>query len=166
MKTLLTLPFFLLFLISFPSWGADYIWNNSYGLYERDGVWFKFYGYPFTGEVKSESTSGWMVEGKRHGLWTEYWENGQVKSSGKYINGRQDGLWVRYWVDGNLRDKGNYIDGRRDGLWVRYWDNGELRDEGVYEDGKKEGRWIAYLNFGAPVKGLSGVFKNDVKISD
>ncbi len=44
--------------------------------------------------------------------------------------------------------------------------NGELRDEGVYEDGKKEGRWIAYLNFGAPVKGLSGVFKNDVKISD
>ncbi len=44
--------------------------------------------------------------------------------------------------------------------------NGELRDEGVYEDGKKEGRWIAYLNFGAPVKGLSGVFKNDVKIID
>ncbi len=64
MKTLLTLPFFLLFLISSPSWGADYIWNNSYGLYERDGVWFKFYGYPFTGEVKSESTSGWMVEGR------------------------------------------------------------------------------------------------------
>ncbi len=27
-------------------------------------MWFKFYGYPVTGEVKSESTSGWMVEGR------------------------------------------------------------------------------------------------------
>lgn len=135
-------------------------------LYESDGVWFQISGIPFTGEIKSKSTSGWMVEGKKHGLWTEYWENGQVNSSGEYVNGRQDGFWVRYWESGNLRDKGNYIDGRRDGLWVRYWGNGELRDEGVYKDGKKEGKWIAYLNFGAPVKGLSGVFKNGVKISD
>jgi len=32
-------------------------------------------------------------DGKRHGLWEWYYDNGQLWYKGYYINGQEDGLW-------------------------------------------------------------------------
>jgi antitoxin component YwqK of YwqJK toxin-antitoxin module len=62
--------------------------------------------------------------------------------------------------------QGNYKHGKREGPWVTYNANGQLDSKGEYRSGKHEGRWVYYDYYGILIKGLSGVFKNDVKISD
>ena len=185
MKPLLTLPLLLLSLISFPSWS-----ETMNDLVYRDGLYYKkFSDVPFSGEVegreqgkfKSGKREGPWVEfyengqldfkgeyrnGKREGPWVEFYENGQLSIKGEYRNGKQEGPWVEFYNDGFWRSKGGYRNGWKDGPWVTYNANGQLDSKGEYRSGKHEGRWVYYDYYGILIKGLSGVFKNDVKISD
>jgi antitoxin component YwqK of YwqJK toxin-antitoxin module len=52
-------------------------------------------------------------DGKRDGLKTEWYENGQKKMEGSYKNGKQDGVWIRYNEDGTERSRQTYKDGER-----------------------------------------------------
>ena len=161
MKTLLTLPLLLLSLISFPSWSV-----TMDDLVERDGIHYKkFSDVPFTGEVEGRE-QGKFKNGKREGPWVEFYENGQLFIKGEYRNDKQEGPWVEYYNDGWWRSKGGYRNGWKDGPWVTYNANGQLDSKGEYRSGKHEGRWVYYDYYGILIKGLSGVFKNDVKISD
>ena len=73
MKTLLTLPFLLLSLISFPSWS-----ETIEDLVVRDGLHYKkFSDVPFTGEVTG-LFQGKVKNGKREGPWVYYDENGAL----------------------------------------------------------------------------------------
>ena len=137
MKTLLTIPLFLLSLISFPSWS-----ETIDDLVKRDGIYYKkFSDAPFNGEVEG-------------------------REQGKFKNGKREGSWVKYYDNGQLWFKGDYKNGKEEGPWVAYWRNGQLSFKGDYKDGRKEGRWVWYDEIGNPWKELSGVFKDGVKISD
>jgi len=53
--------------------------------------------------------------------------NGNVIYKGNYLNGKAHGLWERYWNNGILRYKANYLNGKRHGLCENYdWSNGNL----------------------------------------
>lgn len=41
-------------------------------------------------------------KGKRHGIWTSYYSNGQLGWIGKYINGQQSGLWEDFYSNGKI----------------------------------------------------------------
>jgi antitoxin component YwqK of YwqJK toxin-antitoxin module len=76
-------------------------------------------------------------KGKRHGLWEEYYSNGQLSYKGNYVNGEEHGLWERYYFNGQLWYKGNYVNRKEHGYWEWYFDNGDLWCKGFFDMGNK-----------------------------
>ena len=62
-----------------------------------------------------------------------------VEGKGEILEGKKDGLWEEYWDNGQLYSKGHYKDGKRDGLWKYFYQDGAVYKEwtGTYKDGEK-----------------------------
>jgi antitoxin component YwqK of YwqJK toxin-antitoxin module len=91
-------------------------------------------------------------DGRRHGPWTFYFRNGQVKAKGSYRSGQLDGAWIWYRESGGLLQQGAFVDGAQDGRWRRRHHTGKLLDEGTYAMGKKTGQWVTYGKDGVETK--------------
>jgi antitoxin component YwqK of YwqJK toxin-antitoxin module len=68
------------------------------------------------------------------------WNNSQVVVNGVRINqydmdGRKQGLWEDYYDSGNLYSKGNYINGKEEGIWEFYYSKGNLCSKASYVNG-------------------------------
>jgi antitoxin component YwqK of YwqJK toxin-antitoxin module len=75
-----------------------------------DGLHYqKFTDVPFTGRVTGK-TQGSFRNGKKHGPWVKYHDNGGVDSKGTFKDGKKDGSWVYYTESGELKEKGAYKD--------------------------------------------------------
>ena len=160
---------------------SDLIWNN--GLYYKKGSKTPFDGI-VTGEI-----NGSFINGKKHGKWTRYYnngrmfsisnyylgvkngnfitfsENGQFIEKGKYKNNLEDGLWLRFFENGKINYKGKFINGKKTGVWVGYYYNGQLEYKGSFKNGKKDGIWEFYSSNGMKYNEFSGIYKNGNKIS-
>jgi antitoxin component YwqK of YwqJK toxin-antitoxin module len=91
-----------------------------------NGLYYKKYTVvPFTGNITGKS-HGSFRNGKKHGPWVSYHDNGQVFSQGTYKNDKEDGPWVVYYKNGQLLSKGTLKDGKMDGPWVGYNDDGTV----------------------------------------
>ena len=100
MKTLLTL-LTCLFILS-PNVVLS---ETIYDLVERGGLHYKkFSDVPFTGKTTGE-IQGTYRNGKMHGLWVSYWDNGQLLGKGNWKDGKKDGLWFIYNRDGTVGEK-------------------------------------------------------------
>ena len=133
-------------------------------LVKTDGLYYKkFTDVPFSGTVTGKQ-QGSFRNGKRHGPWVGYWNNGQLKYKGDYKNGKREGPWVRYWSKGQLYEKGNYKNGGKEGPWVSYHHNGQLWSKGDYKNGKREGPWVRYWKDGTVWEKLTGTYRNGVKV--
>lgn len=75
---------------------------------------------------------GGMKNGKRHGKWTAWYEDGTIWSEGHYTEGVDDGLKTAYHDNGKKYYEGNYKLGERSGVW-KFWD--------------KEGKLIKEIQF-------------------
>ncbi len=76
--------------------------------------------------------------GKLHGDFKEYFENGKTKTTGSYKNGKKHGVWESYHVDGGKMSLERYKDGIRHGWCIAYTKSGK-------EEGRKYyyyGRWL------------------------
>lgn len=76
-----------------------------------------------TGELKFRYARVLAADGLRwirHGLFTEFHQNGQLASEGIYANGLEQGLWRDFYQNGQLAAEGNYAAGVETGVW-RYW---------------------------------------------
>lgn len=104
------------------------------------------------------------LEGKEHGKYYEYFQNGQLKIDASYRNGELNGPYKRYFENGqqeidtaykdgeyngildSWNEEGvkitelNYVDGQKDGLQKYWYSNGTLRSEVVMDMGKPTGR--------------------------
>ena len=49
-----------------------------------------------------------VKEGKRHGRYREYYENGKLKLRGKYANNLPKGTWKYYTDEGEFERKEKY----------------------------------------------------------
>ena len=131
------------------------------GLHYKN-IFKMFIGVPFTGKVTGKE-QGSIKNGKRHGPWVFYWDNGKLRVKGTYKNGkREDGPWVSYHDTGQLHHKGTYKDGKLDGPWIGYHYNGQLHWKGTYKDGKRDGPWVGYNKNGQLFS--QETFKNGVKV--
>ena len=133
-----------------------------------DGLYYKkFTNIPFTGKVTEGREQGRLKNGKKVGVWVEYYGNGRVSKEVTYENGKKV-TWVqyKYHSNGQLRTKETYKDGKFDGPWVGYHENGQLLMKGTYKDGNKEGPWVNFNEDGTVDEERTGTFKNGVKISD
>ena len=84
----------------------------------------------------------------------------------KVDNEPYDGDVLNFHSNGQLNFKGGYKNGRKEGIWVGYYFDGQLKYRGRYKNGKRNGRWDTKTKFGQTKKWHSGIFKNDVRVSD
>jgi antitoxin component YwqK of YwqJK toxin-antitoxin module len=75
-----------------------------------------------------------------------------VLKTGYYFNGRKEGVWVDYFDNGNRYRSQTFIADTLDGPWEGFYINGTKYLEGNYVKGLKEGDWYLYyqdstLNF-------------------
>jgi antitoxin component YwqK of YwqJK toxin-antitoxin module len=89
-------------------------------------------------------------KGKRD--YSEIYDNGQVKINGTLVDGKRHGLWVSYFENGLKWSEENYYMGVRDGKAISYFSNGMLRYRGAYVDDVKAGLWTFYDEEGKVVK--------------
>lgn len=104
----------------------------------------------------------------RHGKWTYFWPNGEVKAIQHYDKGLLDGSSQGFYQNGNKRWDETFVKGERNGertVWFKngklkltshykdgllhgasvvYWWNGEMSSAGSYHRGKKVGTWKSW----------------------
>ena len=85
---------------------------------------------------------------------------------GTIKNGYREGLWVMYYGEGQIWSEGAYKNGSREGPWVMYYPSGQLATKGAHNNGVREGPWVWYREDGTKNEDLSGIYRNDLKVSD
>ena len=98
---------------------------------------------PFSGQVKGIQ-NGRLVNGRIHGLWITYLDNGNLSHKANYKNGKREGLFEVYHKNGRLYREGNYQSGKKIGLWLTYFKNGRISYKATYADGIEDGPINSY----------------------
>ncbi len=95
------------------------------------------------GLVKKTESDGTVTEinykeGKRHGLATTYYKNGNVSAEIEYIEGHKEGEAKWYYKDKDrlIYQVTNFSKSKKDGLRTRYHRNGKVMAEIPYKDGE------------------------------
>ena len=124
MKQLLTI--LCLVLLSSYSYSQEVI--PDFETVTREGlVYHKSPTEPFTGTVETFYRKGKgklhhrenYKDGKREGLWEEFYRNGQLNRRGNYKNGEREGLWESFDWNGKLKGERNYKDGNFRGCYKK-----------------------------------------------
>ena len=87
-------------------------------------------------------------DGERHGLWTKWYENGQKRGKENYKDGKADGLASLWYENGLVKFLAQVKDGKFDGLSSLWYENGQKHRELNYKDGKKDGLWTTWYENG------------------
>ena len=113
-------------------------------------------------EVQSRQSVNIIKDGK----WTNWFENGTVRSEEFYSNGITVGTWKVWYDNGQLESEINFTTGKsahfykngnkhseggiavgmvNTGKWIGYHENGNKNFEGTYtNEGQKDGVWTWY----------------------
>ncbi|MEO7045430.1 MAG: hypothetical protein ABI091_09020 [Ferruginibacter sp.] len=123
---------------------SSYVYNNQKlfgkGVLTKDkdplyiGKWDFFFDNGIT-----QATGSFNDAGKKNGLWTYYYDNGQVKEKTNAINGLANGLAEGWFDNGNKRYNEKYIDGKVNGIQTIYYYNGKVKSIINYKDDLKNG---------------------------
>ena len=89
------------------------------------------------------------VNGKKQGVWKEYYYTGELMSIGSYSNSIKVGEWKFYHSNGKLEQEGTY---NKNGIlineWNYYHENTVLYKNEYYIDGELEGEYVEYNDTG------------------
>ena len=88
--------------------------------------------------------AGYRREGQdeKHGEWTAWYPNGQIKFTGKYQNNRPAGDFSWWYANGQKSLEGSYDAGEKTGKWIWWHESGLKSIEGRYLTGSPVERWI------------------------
>lgn len=81
------------------------------------------------GEKESE---GAMKNNERHGIWTQWFENGQVWIEESYLEGFKNGDFTVYYPTGKKNYRGSYNYGTPIGQWKFWNEQGQIVKEVEY----------------------------------
>ena len=70
-----------------------------------------------------------------HGKYTEYHDNGKIRTQGQYKEGNPDGSWSHFHFNGRGYEQGIYRNNIKDSLWQQWDDQGKLTKESLYDYG-------------------------------
>ena len=83
---------------------------------------------------------GNIVDGKRDGLYKEWYWMGNLRIEAHYNKGQLEGYFKCWHENGQLSSEGNYHNGHRwDGFDRSWYENGQLSYESFYKDGLLDG---------------------------
>lgn len=111
---------------------------------------------------------------QKHGLYTIS-IGGKVKIEYNYHNGEKHGVFKDFYYNGELRREGMYVNGKREGLWKYFhWRTNPDEPLKIYKQGKyvadiKEGVWEQWNGAGLKcdslyIKGIPSRSEDDVKL--
>lgn len=128
------------------------------------GVWFAGYTEEFydNGQKSVHYRRNPLIYGGNiSGIYTEWYENGNVKFEGKYIDGNLNGQVITWYENGSKNTARIYKDGQLNGLTTIWDESGSKTFELHYEKGAKK-KTISFYEDGAT---KSEIFEYD-EISD
>jgi antitoxin component YwqK of YwqJK toxin-antitoxin module len=87
--------------------------------------------------------SPFATQGKdeKHGVWTSWYQNGQMQISGEYRNDVQTGTFTWWHANGQKAAEGAYEQGQQTDTWTWWHDNGQKSIQGEFVAGGPTGRW-------------------------
>ena len=92
---------------------------------------------------------GMYTDGKKTGIWKEYYPNNVLKSKITYENGRPNGYAIMYHDNGKIKEEGLWQMARWVGEYKLYYDNGQVQQEFKFTaGGKREGEQKYYYESG------------------
>lgn len=103
--------------------------------------------YTYDG-VRPWQTFEWH-DGRRHGQFREYWENGTPRQEGRFRRGRLDGDWRLTYASGAVMAELHYERGLRQGTWTEWYENGARKSEVLWRDGDRDGTATHWREDGA-----------------
>lgn len=126
------------------------------------------------------------AQGKNHGVWKKYHDNGKLRYEGKFKHGTEIDTFNFYYYNGGLRAvnvfssdtaglcyskqysdgrllvaEGKYLKTKRKGTWLFYDASSRLLSEEQYVDDKKHGKAIVYHENGKIAE--TSIYKNGIK---
>ena len=112
---------------------------------EKKGVYIKKFSdeevngsaYQMFGDMKMDL--GYIKNGKKEGLWTWWFENGEKKNEGTFKDGKENGLHKWWYENGHKSEERTYKNGIKEGLWTKWYNNGQKGIEETYKDGELDG---------------------------
>ena len=69
----------------------------------------------------------------------ERYANGKVCRLGQFIDGKKEGIWAEWYYDGQQEMQSIIKEGKKNGLHTTWFENGQKRLEANYKAGKKDG---------------------------
>lgn len=107
-------------------------------------------------------------QGRKHGVWTKSYENGQTRYQGTFEHGEEVGTFTFYYQNGELKAKntfrdngevytrmygqkeklaaeGIFVNKKRDSVWNYYDIDGNVVSREAYSNGQKDGMTTAYF---------------------
>ena len=85
----------------------------------------------------------------------EQFPNGMKKLEGTKVNGKRHGIWKAYYDNGFLWSEGKFWPGKRKGFSTVYHKNGKKKMEGHYKENLKVGVWKLWGEDGALFKTIN-----------
>jgi antitoxin component YwqK of YwqJK toxin-antitoxin module len=79
-----------------------------------------------------------------NGIYTESYDNGNLKIKLNIKNGLENGLCYNYYENGNIKEQFSYKDGMFNGEFKEWDKDGNVLAIAYYINNKKEGSWLIY----------------------
>lgn len=118
----------------------------QYRFGKENGKTIYYYDNPNTVEIEVE-----MKNGKRHGEFNRYYQNGYLDTHCQYVNDSIEGVETNYTANGEKAQEFTYVRGVKNGPHRAYHITGELKIEGGFKDDKFDGDWKYYDDRGVLV---------------
>ena len=87
-------------------------------------------------------------EGKLHGLYLSWYEDGKLSKQLNYVNGQIEGEQKEYFPNGQLKHSVCFADQMQDGLLESWFETGKKQREGYFTRGKEDGSFREWFENG------------------
>ncbi|MDI6796606.1 MAG: hypothetical protein QMD09_06670 [Desulfatibacillaceae bacterium] len=87
---------------------------------------------------------GVLVDGRRSGPWSFWYDSGALQMQGSYENGLKTGLWTKWWENGSKQSEGLFVEGKMHGPWADWLPDGALAQKSFWENGRPSQKTIIY----------------------
>lgn len=67
-----------------------------------------------------------VLNGKKEGVFTSYWKNGQIEAICNYNNDKLEGTYISYYNNGQLYLMTKYVNDKQVGDCIEYHQNGDI----------------------------------------
>lgn len=151
MKLLIVIILFIMYPIILGSQAATNNGDSSINQVvanKREGKWIVYGKDQRNSKYKENQIveAGDYKDGRKEGLWTKYYPNGNKQSEIIYKNGRPDGNFKLYYENGNVEEEGAWINRLYSGAFKRYYEDGTLEQEKTFDaNGKAKGKVTYYF---------------------